>query len=129
MNLDDLTYGQLKQIAAMFYSTVSGDSEIVTPHIGKKCIVRTYAAGVHYGRVAAQSGQQVELTESRRLWKWDVTGQGISLSEVAVYGPFGPDTRICIAVPAITLLDVIEIIPASDESIEIIEAAEVALSQ
>lgn len=43
-----------------------------TPHIGKKCIIRTYASGVHFGTLTAQDGRQVELQNARRLWRWDV---------------------------------------------------------
>lgn len=44
--------------------------------IGRKCIIRCYASGVHYGTVAAHEGRQVTLTDARRLWRWHTGGRG-----------------------------------------------------
>ena len=96
---------------------------ITTLHIGKKCIIRTNAAGVHFGTVTAQEGQQVELENARRLWRWDVAPHGISLSDVAIHGSVGSRTRICAETSAITLLDALEIIPCTDEAAQVIKNA------
>lgn len=95
-----------------------------TPHIGKACVIRTYASGVHFGTLAAQDGRQVELRDARRLWRW-FAKDGISLSEVAQNGIVAGKSRICAPVPAITILDAIEIIPASDAAAGMIREAEV----
>ena len=100
-------------------------AKIVTPHIGKKCIIRTNAAGVHFGTVLAQDGHQVELKDARRLWRWDVAPHGISLSDVAIHGPIGSRTRICGETAAITLLDALEIIPCTDKAADVIKNAAV----
>jgi hypothetical protein len=122
MDIDDLTIKQAKELAAMFGSNTSEPS---SPHIGKKCIIRTYASGVHFGELVAQHGRQVELQNARRLWRWDVVPHGISLSEVAVYGPTGSRSKICCVLAEMTLLDALEIIPCSVTAAEVIEAAEV----
>jgi hypothetical protein len=103
----------------------SNTSEPSSPHIGKKCIIRTYASGVHFGELVAQHGRQVELQNARRLWRWDVAPHGISLSEVAVYGPAGSRSKICCTVAEMTLLDALEIIPCSVIAAEVIEASKV----
>lgn len=122
MNINELTIGQAKELAAMF----GGSAEpAFTPHIGKECVVRTYASGVHFGVVVAQSGRQVELKDARRLWKWHAKS-GISLSEVAVDGIDDSKSRICATVPAITITDALEIIPASTGAILTIRNAPVA---
>lgn len=42
MDINELTIGQAKELAAMF----GGDAHAPqSPHIGKKCIIRTYASG------------------------------------------------------------------------------------
>lgn len=122
MNIDDMKLGDLKRIAAMF----GGNEAAFTPHIGKKCIVRTYASGVHFGTVTAQSGRQVELVNARRLWRFDAAPDGISLSEVANHGGTGPRSKICEPVASITILDALEIIPTTDKAVSAIEAADVA---
>ena len=124
MNIDNLTFGEMKQIAAMFANRDGNDKDF-TPHIGKKCIIRTYASGVHFGTVVAQSGRQIELKNSRRMWKWHAKS-GISLSEVSVDGIDHDKSRICATIPNITITDALEIIPASESAISSIESAEVA---
>jgi hypothetical protein len=123
MNINDMTIGQAKELAAMFGGEAA--SGPVTPHIGKRCIVRTYASGVHFGTVVAQSGRQVEISASRRLWKFHCK-QGISLSDVAVHGIDQDQSRICAEVAAITILDALEIIPATDAAAKSITEAPVA---
>lgn len=122
MNINDLTIGQAKELAALF-----GGNEVAppSPHIGKKCIIRTYASGVHFGELVAQSGRQVELKNARRLWRWDAAPHGISLSEVAKYGPAGSRSKICSVVDEMSILDGLEVIPCTDEAIKVIEGAEV----
>jgi hypothetical protein len=52
--------------------------------IGKRCLIRTYSAGVHIGDVVAVNGMEVQLENALRLWKWE--GGGLSLSAVANNG-------------------------------------------
>lgn len=93
--------------------------------IGRKCIIRCYASGVHFGTVAAQDGRQVTLTDARRLWRWHTGGKknGVSLSGVAVNGIDAKQSVVEPVVPEMVLLDALEIIPASDAAITSIEAA------
>ena len=122
MNIDDLTLGQLK----LLQNVLGGQAaEPVTKHIGEECIVRTYASGVHFGTVASQSGRQIEIENARRLWKWHAE-TGISLSDVAVGGIDQSKSRVCVAVPSMTILDALEIIPASQIARKSIASAEVA---
>ncbi|MCU0909822.1 MAG: hypothetical protein MUE98_00315 [Rhodobacteraceae bacterium] len=93
--------------------------------IGKKCIVRCYASGVHYGTVTAHDGRQVTLADSRRLWRWHTGGtdRGVSLSAVALTGIDAKRSVIEPVLPEIVLLDALEIIPASAAAISSIEVA------
>ena len=97
-----------------------------TPHIGKRCLIRTYASGVHFGTLVAQDGRQVELSDARRLWRW-FAKDGISLSEISQNGIVPSKSRIAQAVPAITVLDALEIIPCSDAAIASIDSAKVSV--
>ena len=57
------------------------------PMLGKRCLVRTYSAGVHIGDVSwinPDNAMEIKLTNSLRLWKW--SGGGLSLSAVANNG-------------------------------------------
>ena len=124
ININDLTYGQLKDIAEMM-SNHNGSPSLSSKdyHIGEYCIIRTYASGVHAGTVKSVCGRHVALKNSRRLFKWCVQGKGISLSDAAVCG-LTPESKICETTPEITLLDALEIIPVSSSAINSIQGAE-----
>ena len=82
------------------------------PMIGKYVIVRTYSAGVHYGYLSQKEGNEVILTEARRMYTYQAA-KSISLTGCALYGIKSP-SRIGGALPEIWL-EAIEIIPVSPE--------------
>ena len=92
--------------------------------IGKKVIVRTYSAGVHYGILLEKAKNEVILSDSIRLWEWKAK-EGLSLSAVA---KFGVDKSGCKFAPKIDLiwLEAIEIIPVTSLSSESIESVNYA---
>ena len=73
-------------------------------------LVRTYAAGVHVGTLVSQKGQQVELRDATRVWRWRGAN---TLHELSQKGGDDTWTRISEPVPSLTLLDAVEIIPCS----------------
>ena len=87
-------------------------------------IIRTYSAGVWFGRLAKKSGKEVILHSARRMWKWKCK-EGISLSELAIHGIDAGKSRICASVPMVWL-EAIEIIPVLDSAVESIKEAEYA---
>ena len=118
-NIDDLTIGQARQLAAMF----AGQTTIAaTPHpfIGRYVICRCSAAGVHAGVLVGVSGDTAILRDSRRLWQWQAR-DGVALSGVAQHGLAGG--KIDTANPEIYLTGVCEIIPCSAKAREDIENA------
>ncbi len=120
MNINDLTIGQAKELAAFF-----GGGNTSTPGlngmIGKKVIIRTYSAGVWFGTLSEKSGNEVILTSARRMWQW-WAADSISLSGVALYGVKHDKSNIAPPVPA-QWLEAIEITPCSDVAIASLEGA------
>ena len=60
------------------------DNPSTHPMLGRRCLIRTYSAGVHIGTVdyiAPGNSMEVRLKDALRLWKWE--GGGLSLSAVA----------------------------------------------
>lgn len=112
-NIDDLTYGQLKEIAAKF-GAVSGSAPKSDPFHGQYVICRCTSAGVHAGFLQNQQGDIVELTQSRRLWSWKAKA-GVALSGVAQNG-LASGCKIDVVNPRIRLTGVIETIPCSEVS-------------
>jgi len=92
--------------------------------IGQKVIVRTYAAGVHFGTLTARTGKEVILSNARRLWKWHAA-DGICTHGVARYGIIAEDSLICAPVTSLWL-EAIEIIPCTELAAHSIEEAEYA---
>jgi uncharacterized protein YbjT (DUF2867 family) len=91
-------------------------------------IVRTENAGCFAGDLDeparfAPDGRWLRLTGARRLWYWDGAA---SLSQLAVHGTSKPKgCKFPVAVPGITLTEVIEIIECTDEARKSIEAVPV----
>ena len=110
-----MTIGEAKQIASMFQETVvSAPSQ--HPMLGRRCIIRTYSAGVHIGDVEyvnPTNSMEVKLKNALRLWKWE--GGGLSLSAVANEGIKGGRLN---ATGEVYLTNAIEYIPTTAKADE-----------
>jgi len=83
--------------------------------VGKICMIRTYSAGVHYGKVLRQDGTQVVLEQSRRIFSWS---KAATLSQLALEGDASDDTKVAMTIEApIVLTQAIEIIPMSKDAV------------
>lgn len=120
MNINDLTVGQAKELAALF-SSAQPQAPGLNSMVGKKCVVRTYSAGVWFGEIVEKSGNEVIVKNARRMWKW-WAAEGISLSSVALHGIKHSESKIVEAVPTVWL-EAIELIPASIKAIVSLEDA------
>ena len=113
----------LKEIAELFgminNTAKSGLDKFV---IGQEVIIRTYSAGVWFGRLKEKEGNEVILTEARRMWRWWAK-ESISLSGVALHGIKQEKSRIAGAVDSVWL-QAIEIIPISGTAAESIRTAQ-----
>lgn len=78
----------------------------------KYYIVRAKEAGVFAGNIKERNGDEVTMTNVRRLWYWD---GACSLSQLAVDGTKKSENcKFTVTVPEMVILGVIEIIPCSD---------------
>ena len=77
----------------------------------KYSIVRTQLAGVFMGIIKSRKGSEVVVTDARRLWYWSGAS---TLSQLSQEGVKRPDQcKFPVAVPEITVLNVIEILPCT----------------
>ena len=120
IDINSLTIGQAKELASLF-GAAQPQQPGLNNMIGKKCVVRTYSAGVWFGEVAEKSGNEVIVKNARRMWKW-WAAEGISLSAVALHGIKQDQSKIVEPVPSVWL-EAIELIQASDKSSASIEGA------
>ena len=129
-NIDNLTVGQIKNLLRLL--SVEVPAEHANYHtegtgsfmIGQKVIIRTYAAGVHFGTLNAKAGREVILGNARRLWKWHAA-DGVCTHGVARYGIIAEGSIVCAPVTSVWL-EAIEIIPCSELAAHSIEEAEYA---
>lgn len=119
MNIEDLTFGQCKQIAAMFGAATPAKTH---PFVGQYVICRCYSAGVHAGVLVSQDGDTAVLRDSRRLWSWTAQA-GVALSGVAQAGINRGKSRVDTVNPTIALTGVIETIPCTTLAQESIHGA------
>lgn len=107
MNIEELTIKQVRDLRNLF-----GDSNSPKPPhpmLGRRCLVRTYSAGVHIGDVVHADGMEVKLTNALRLWQWK--DGGLSLSAVALNGIKSGRLN---KTGEVFLTNVIEIIPTTE---------------
>ena len=91
--------------------------------INEIVIVRADRAGVFFGTLAEKEGNEVKLTNCRRIWYWDGAA---SISELAVSGVTAPQRcKFSVPVKSIIVEGVIEIIPCEQKAIESINAVPV----
>lgn len=124
--IDNLTFGEIKELMNLFGSPRTPQHGL-SDMVGEKCIVRTYSAGVWFGTIDKKAGNEVIVTDARRLWRWHTT-DSISLSAVALTGINESKSRVAEAVDSIWL-EAIEIIPCSHSAIKSIEGAKNAKSE
>ncbi len=112
MNIDELTLSQIKEIGMLFLPAKTINPNAGNhPMIGKRCLLRTYSAGVHIGDVVwinPENSMEVKLINALRLWKWE--GGGLSLSSVANNGINGGRLN---KTGEVFLTNVIELIPTA----------------
>ena len=82
-------------------------------HVGEYVLIRTYSAGVHFGRLVKREGMEVVLDEARRIWSWD---GAFSLSEVSETGV--GSGKISAKIDGILLTQTIEVMRLSIKSKE-----------
>ncbi len=83
-------------------------------------IIRTHSAGVFAGTMESRNGDEVVLTDARRLWYW---AGAASLSQMAMEGTSKPrECKFPVPVKRVTLLGVIEILDTTPEARKSIES-------
>lgn len=110
MNINELTIGEAKELAALFGA--SQKQSAPHPFVGKYVIARCYSAGVHAGEVVSVDGENVILKDSRRLWNWKAK-DGVALSGLAQSGLEASGCKIDTVNPEIYLTGVCELIPCA----------------
>lgn len=92
---------------------------MASTHEGLKCVlVRSYAAGVHFGYLKdekfTEAGKVVTLINTRRVWSWDGAA---SLSQMALEGVSKPGScKFSVEIASNEIVNVIETIPLTEKA-------------
>ena len=90
------------------------------PKKKKLVIVRTYSAGVFAGELESRKGQEVVMTNARRIWYWSGAA---SLSQLAMEGTNDPTgCKFPCFVDRVELLQTVEILDLTPKAWESIKA-------
>ena len=119
MNIDNLTIGDAKHIAAMIGGVQKAPEYI--GDLGRKVIVRSRDAGAIYGEYAGNDGSTVHVKNGRQLWKW-TAAEGISLIDVATYGVKASGCKFSPAAATVTVFNACALIDATPVAAASIEA-------
>ena len=88
--------------------------------IGKKVIVRADRAGVFYGTLTIKEGNEVQLTNARKLYYWSGAN---AVEEIAFSGvKKSSNCKFTVVNSEITIMGVIQINPCTKEAINNIES-------
>ena len=80
----------------------------------QKYIVRTNRAGVFFGEIKHKEGNEVTMTDVRKVWYWD---GACAVEELATNGTTCPDNcKLTVTVKEMTVMDAIQIIPCTDKA-------------
>ena len=110
MDINDLKIGQVKELLSVINGQSCPTTKTPHPMLGRRCLIRTYSAGVHIGNVVYADGMEVKLENSLRLYNWE---GALSLSIVASKGITGGKLN---KTGEIYLTNVIEFIPTTFEA-------------
>jgi hypothetical protein len=91
--------------------------------IGKKVIVRGIQSGVYFGTLVKREGQEVTLDKARNIWYWRGAASLLQLANEGVKDQ--RSSKFTVTVDRLVLLDVVEIVPCTDEAIDNIEGTPV----
>ncbi|MHC4315872.1 MAG: DUF6948 domain-containing protein [Planctomycetota bacterium] len=114
MDIESLTIKQLRELQSLIASNKQDDG--LNDQVGKYVIIRTYSAGVWFGKLLKKASNEVILTEARRMYYWKCA-KSISLSGVAEYGIDQEKSKICVPLDRVWL-QAIEILNLSNKAIK-----------
>ena len=86
----------------------------------QKYIVRCDRAGVFFGEIKERRGDEVTMTNVRKLWYWD---GACAVEQLAVDGTKKPGScQFTVTVPEMELMGVIQVLPCTEAAAASIEA-------
>lgn len=106
MNIDELTYGQIKEIAKLACGTKSpASSGLGNQFVGKYVIVRSRNEGINAGKILELDDTGVILEDARRLYYHKPINKELSWYEGVALEGLSKDSRVGAAVTKLIVED------------------------
>lgn len=106
MNIDDLTYGQIKEIAKLACGTKeSASGGLGNQFVGKYVIVRSRNEGINAGKVLELDDTGVILEDARRLYYHKPVNKDLSWYEGVALEGLSKDSKVGAAVTKLIIED------------------------
>lgn len=118
MNIDDLTIGEAKRLAAI----IGGAGPSVPSGVGngRPVIVRSRDAGVQFGYLDRYEGTTVHLKNARQMWSW-TAAEGGTLLDCASHGVKAG--KFSTPASAVIVIGACAIIDCTDKAVKSLESA------
>ena len=101
MDINDMTIGEAKELAALFGNKESKQSSLRDRYIGKYVICRTRNEGINAGKVLALDETGVILEDARRLYYHKPLNKNMSWYEGVAKEGISSDSRLGVAIEKI----------------------------
>lgn len=106
-------------IGGVVYTPIDSENTITEDYY----IVRTYSAGVFFGKIKSRIGKEVIMNDARRLWYWSGAA---SLSDMSVHGVSKPDDcKFPCAVDGVLVTECIEILKCTQKAIRSLKSVKI----
>lgn len=119
MNIDNLTLGEMKQIAALMNGVATKDQANAPAFIAggeRPVIVRSRDAGVQFGYLLGYAGREVHLRDARQMWQWKAA-KGGTLLDCATHGVNASGSKFSGPVSRVIVLEACAIIDCTDDCV------------
>jgi hypothetical protein len=121
MNINDLTIGQARELAAMFANTTPAAAPAAAHWADERpVIVRSRDAGVLFGYLLGYEGSTVHLRDARQMWSW-TAAEGGTLLDCATHGVEAG--KVSTPAKRVTVLGACAIIDVSAKALTSLESA------
>ena len=121
MNINDLTIGQARELAAMFANTTTPTTSPSAHWADERpVIVRSRDAGVQFGYLLGYEGSTVHLRDARQMWSW-TAAEGGTLLDCATHGVKAG--KFSAAASRVIVIGACAIIDCTDKAVKTLESA------
>jgi len=121
MNINEMKFGELKQIAAMFNTAAASYSNLAAAMVGEYVICRSRNEGINAGEVIAADDTGVILKDAIRIWHHRPSDKKMSWYEGVALSGLSSDSKTAPAVARKTIIEDYSLTSCSAEARKSIE--------